>query len=110
MLTVYSSKNPPIVIIKAITPAANNSPIIVEDIMAIETSKSDFMSFSCISASIASLIIGSPHNMIVIHDKSKNNKFGFINPIISVIAEINISVISINSSFLNQFLIFIKSP
>lgn len=68
------------------------------------------MSFSCISASIASLIIGSPHNMIAIHDKSKNNKFGFINPIISVVAEINISVISINSSFLNQFLIFIKSP
>lgn len=48
--------------------------------------------------------------MIAIHDKSKNNKFGFINPIISVVAEINIGVISINSSFLNQFLIFIKSP
>ncbi len=54
MLTVYSSKNPPIVMIKAITPAANTSPIIIDDMIAIETSKSAFMSFSCINDSIAS--------------------------------------------------------
>ncbi len=87
--------------IKAITPAANTSPIIIDDTIAIETSKSAFMSFSCINASIASLIIGKPHNNIAIHDKWNS---GFINPIINEIAEITINVISFFSS---QFSIFI---
>ena len=59
--------------IKAITPAANTSPIIIDDMIAIETSKSAFMSFSCINDSIASLIMGKPHNITAIHDKSKDS-------------------------------------
>ena len=81
--------------------------IIIDDMIAIETSKSAFMSFSCINDSIASLIMGKPHNITAIHDKSKNNKSGFIKPVINEIAEITIKIISFNSSFPSQFLIFI---
>ena len=66
--TVYSSKNPPMAIIVAISPAANTSPIMTDAIMAIETSKSAFMSNSFISPSIHSLKIGIPHNRTAIHE------------------------------------------
>ena len=65
---MYSSKNPPIAIIVAISPAANTSPIIIDDIIAIETSKSAFMSNSLIKPSAHSLNIGIPHNIKAIHD------------------------------------------
>jgi hypothetical protein len=63
---VYSSKNPPIAIIVAISPAANTSPIIIEAIIAIDTSKSAFMSNSVINPSTHSLNIGIPHRITAI--------------------------------------------
>ena len=44
--TMNSSKNPPTSMIMAITPAANNSPINIEEIIAIDTRTSAFMSNS----------------------------------------------------------------
>ena len=64
--TVYPSKNPPIAMIVAISPAANTSPIIIEAIIAIVTSKSALMSNS-FSPSIHSLTIGTPQSATAIH-------------------------------------------
>ena len=55
--------------IVAISPAANNSPIIIDATMAIETSKSAFISNSVISPSAHSLKIGIPHKITAIQDR-----------------------------------------
>ena len=71
--TVNSSKNPPIAIMTAITPAANNSPIRIEEIIATETRTSAFMSNSVQRPIIASLKIGMPQNNMAIQIKSNLN-------------------------------------
>ena len=54
--------------IVAISPAANTSPIIIDAMIAIETSKSAFISNSVTSPSIHSLNIGIPQSMIDIQE------------------------------------------
>ena len=68
MLTVYSSRNPPIAMIVAISAAANTSPIIIDAMIAIVTSKSAFISNSVINPSAQSLNIGIPHIITEIHE------------------------------------------
>ena len=64
--TVYSSKNPPIAIMVAISPAAKTSPIIIDAMMAIVTSKSAFISNSVINPFTHSLNIGTPQSITAI--------------------------------------------
>ena len=57
-LTVNSSRNAPICIIKATSPAAKVSPIIKDAIKAMDTSTSAFISNSVTSPIMASFIMG----------------------------------------------------
>ena len=54
--------------IVAISPAAKTSPITIDAIIAIVTSKSALISNSVINPSIHSLNIGIPHNATAIHE------------------------------------------
>ena len=54
--------------IVAISPAANTSPIIIDAMIAIETSKSAFISNSVTNPSIHSLNIGIPQSMMDIQE------------------------------------------
>ena len=100
--TVYSSRNPPIAMIVAISPAANTSPIMSDAIIASETSKSALMSNSLINPSPHSLKIGSPHRITDIQDTYSMDR---IKLVIKLIAEIAMSAMSIFSSFVNFILI-----
>ena len=65
--------------IVAISPAAKYSPIMIEDMIARDTSKSALISNSLIKPSIHSLNMDVPHNMIAIHDKLFIDKMKLVN-------------------------------
>ena len=69
--TVRSSKRAPSCIIKAISPAAKSSFIIIEAMRAMDTSTSAFISNFVTRPMTASAIIGTPHSIIDIHAASK---------------------------------------
>ena len=67
-VTVYSSKNPPIAMIVAISPAANTSPMIIDAMIANDTSTSAFKSNPFINPSKLSLNIGIPQRSTAIQE------------------------------------------